>query len=64
MFEDCYVSRKGHWYIILTVYDEIIKNCLRDNHPLKTKAIQYLKELKQEYLTTHNYEELLLTKKS
>ena len=49
MFEDCYVSRKGHWYIILTVYDEIIKNCLRDNHPLKTKAIQYLKELKQEY---------------
>ncbi|WP_339751864.1 hypothetical protein [uncultured Winogradskyella sp.] len=64
LFEGNYSSRKGHWYIILTIYDENIKNCLKDNHPLKSKTIQYLKNLKQEYLNTQNYEELLLTKKS
>ena len=64
MFEDNYTSRKGHWYLILTVYDEEIKNCLIENHPMKPEILQYLKELQQEYLTTHNYEELLFTKKS
>ncbi|RED43469.1 hypothetical protein DFQ10_10567 [Winogradskyella eximia] len=64
LFEDNYSSRTGHWYIILTVYDENIKNCLKDNHSLKAKTIQYLKNLKQEYLTTQNYEALLFTKKS
>lgn len=59
-----YTTRKGHWYLILTVYDENIKNCLIDKHPMKLKILQYLKGLKQEYLTTKNYEELLLTKKS
>ncbi|WP_179315430.1 hypothetical protein [Winogradskyella undariae] len=63
LFEGNYGTRTGHWYIILTVYDKNIKNCLIDKHPLKEKTIQYLKELKQEYLTTQNYEELLLTKK-
>ena len=64
LFEDGYVSRKGHWYIILTVYDADIKNCLKDNHAMQSKIIRYLKDLKQEYLTTQNYEELLFTKKS
>ena len=64
MFENNYTSRKGHWYIILTVYDEEVKNCLLDKHPMKSKITKYLRELRQEYLTTHNYEALLLTKKS
>lgn len=64
LLQDAYTSRKGHWYILITVHDEGIKNCLEDNHALKAKTLQYLKDLKQEYLTTHNYEELLFTKKS
>lgn len=64
LLQSAYTSRKGHWYLILTVYDANKKNCLEDNHPLKAKTIQYLKDLQQEYLTTHNYEELLFTKKS
>ncbi|WP_299117017.1 hypothetical protein [uncultured Winogradskyella sp.] len=64
IFEDNYTTRKGYWYIILTVYDEDLKNCLLDKHPMRSDAIRYLKSLKQEYLTTHNYEELLFTKKS
>lgn len=63
MFEGNYKSRTGHWYIILTVYDENIKNCLKENHSLREKTTQYLKNLKQEYLTTQNYEELLFTEK-
>ncbi|BAO77219.1 hypothetical protein [Winogradskyella sp. PG-2] len=64
VFEDNYSSRKGHWYLIITVYDEDVRNCLLDNHPKKSSIIQYLKDLKQEYLSTQNYEELLLAKKS
>jgi hypothetical protein len=64
MFENNYSSRTGHWYILLTVYDEDIKNCFLDKHPMKSEITTYIKALKTEYLTTHNYEELLLTKKS
>ncbi|MEO1031040.1 MAG: hypothetical protein AAFX55_06530 [Bacteroidota bacterium] len=64
VFDDNYVSRKGHWYIIITVYDKHLKNCLLDKHPMKSQIIQYLKDLKQEYLATYNYEELLFAKKS
>ncbi|MFC0604338.1 hypothetical protein [Winogradskyella pulchriflava] len=64
LFEGKYTTRKGHWYILLTVYDEDIKNCLLSKHPMRSQIISYLKKLKQEYLTTQNYEELLFTKKS
>ncbi len=64
VFEDNYSSRKGHWYLLLTVYDEDIKNCLIEKHPDRSMIIKYLKALKKEYLTTHNYEALLFTKKS
>lgn len=64
IFEDNYMSRKGHWYILITIYDENLKNCLQDKHPLKDLTIQYLIALQQEYLNMYNYEELLFTKKS
>ena len=31
------------------------------NHPLKEKVLIYLRDLREEYITTQNYEELLLT---
>jgi len=64
LFENAYTSRKGHWYILITVYDDDIKNCLLDDYPKRAKILEYLKDLKQEYLTTQNYEALLLAKKS
>ncbi|WP_417870951.1 hypothetical protein [Winogradskyella sp.] len=64
LFEKHYTTRKGHWYIVITVYDENLKNCLLDKHPNQAEVLNYLKELQQEYLKTHNYEELLFTKKS
>lgn len=64
LFENNYSSRKGHWYILIIVYDENIKNCLKDNHPFRADVLKYLIDLKEEYNRTHNYEELLFTKKS
>ena len=64
LFEDNYTSRTGHWYIIITVFDENNENCLLEKHPQHKNIIKYLKDLQQEYLTTQNYEELLFTKKS
>jgi flagellar basal body-associated protein FliL len=59
-----YVYRKGHWYILISVYDEDLKNCLIDNHPKRSIILEYLKNMKKEYLSTQNYEELLFAKKS
>ena len=64
LFERSHTSSNEHWYIVLTVYDENIRNCLKDSHRLKDKTIEYLKVLQIEYLNTQNYNELLLNKKS
>lgn len=61
---DSYGYRKDHWYIILTVYDQDLMNCLVYKHPMQNKVIEYLKALKTKYLNTQNHETLLLTKKS
>ncbi len=57
-----YETRKGHWYILITVYDNNLKNCLLDKHPKRKLIETYLKNLKAEYLATGNYKELLFKK--
>ncbi|WP_179344836.1 hypothetical protein [Winogradskyella ursingii] len=64
IFNDNYTQRKGHWYILIMVYDVNVKNCLLDDHPKKKKVVEYLENLRKEYFRIQNYEELLLTKKS
>ncbi len=63
LFEDDHVSRTGHWYLVLTVYDDNFKNCLKASYLMQPKILEYLKALKQEYLNTQNYEALLFAKK-
>ncbi|GGI57407.1 hypothetical protein GCM10011444_17160 [Winogradskyella haliclonae] len=63
LFESHHINRTGHWYLLLTVYDKEIKNCLLDNHPKRENVIEYLKSMKAEYLNTANYQELLFNKK-
>lgn len=63
LFENNYVNRKGHWYILITVYDSNLKNCLLENSPNQKIVIDYLKALKKEYLNTSNYNEVLFNKK-
>ncbi len=54
-FEDIYMSRKGNWYLVLTVFDVNMKDCLKPNHKYQKEVIIYLKNLKREYLSTNNY---------
>ncbi len=59
---DLHTSRKGKWYIVLTVTDSDINDSLAPNYIAQKEVIEYLRALKTEYLTTHNYVEVLLKK--
>ncbi len=56
---DFYVSRHEDWYIAITIWDNDSNNCLKPNYKDRDEVINYLKRLKQEYLTTSNYVEVL-----
>ena len=62
ILEDIYMTRKGNWYIILTVMDANGNDCLKSNYKNKPALISYLKDLKTKYLTTANYYDTLLKK--
>lgn len=57
VFEDSYGSRNGHWYIAIEVYSDQEKDCLHTDALSREAVLKYLRTLKQEYLTTHNYHE-------
>lgn len=63
LLEDMYYSRIGNWYLVLTVFDSDMEDCLRPEYESREKVIKYLKELKSEYLNTHNYVQSLWKKK-
>lgn len=60
--EDIYISRVGNWYLVLTVFDSNMKDCLKLNHKYHKKVVQYLRTLKDEYLNTSNYLDPLFRK--
>jgi hypothetical protein len=55
LLENLYTSRSGYWYLILTVADSDIKDCLEPNYPEREKIVNHLKTLRDEYFTTSNY---------
>ncbi len=60
MFEWHHTSRKYHWYIAVTVDDENMNDCLKTNHEKHEIVVDYLRNMRKEYLDTSNYLELLL----
>jgi len=62
MFEGAQFSRIGIWYLVLTVSNANMDDCLNPDHKSQKKAIKYLRDLRMEYLNTHNYLEVLLRK--
>jgi len=62
ILEDAYASRIGNWYLVLTVTDSKMQDCLEPNHKSRQKTLKFLRELKMEYLNTQNYLEALLKK--
>ncbi|TAI47559.1 hypothetical protein [Flagellimonas allohymeniacidonis] len=59
MFEEVHESRNGNYYIAIEAYDENGENCLSQNYVLRKEVIAYLSQLKQEYLNTSNYNEVV-----
>ena len=59
VFEGAYETRKGNWYLVLTVSDFEFKDCLKSNYESREKVLKYLRDLKTEYLSTSNYMEVV-----
>lgn len=53
------MTRKDQWYIAIEVYSDLEKDCLHQDSFSKQSVLTYLRNLKKEYLTTHNYNETL-----
>ncbi|WP_299274857.1 hypothetical protein [uncultured Psychroserpens sp.] len=64
LLSDHYVYRSDNWYIAITILDNASNNCLKPNYIHRELIINYLKRLKQEYLTTSNYTEVLFKKRA
>ncbi len=63
LLENLYTSRLGFWYLILTVTDPEIKDCLNPSYPKHQEIVNHLKNLKTEYFSTSNYIEAYLKMK-
>ena len=53
------VIRVGSWYIAIEVFSNTEKDCLKEDAISRDKVLTYLRELKNEYLSTQNYNELV-----
>jgi len=62
MLADAHLTRKGNWYITLTVSDAGHKDALHPDYRERTEVTRYLKALHQEYLSTQNYNSLRFKK--
>ncbi|SHI30014.1 hypothetical protein SAMN04487911_10117 [Arenibacter nanhaiticus] len=50
---------KENYYIGIEVYSDFEEDCLRENSLSRTVVLKYLRNLKNEYLVTHQYHEVL-----
>ena len=53
------ITRVGYWYIAIEVFSETEKDCLHEDSPSRAIVLPYLRNLKEEYLSTHNYNEVV-----
>lgn len=59
LLSDVYESRRGHWYIAIEVYDNEENDCIAETSKLRKPLINYLSKLRNEYVNTHNYNEVV-----
>lgn len=57
--DDAGYSRVGHWYIAIEVYSDSEEDCLQMNSLSREAVLDYLRSVKKEYLSTHNYNEVV-----
>lgn len=53
------IHRQGNWYVAIEVYSDTETDCLKINSLSRIPVLKYLSRLKNEYLATHNYNELV-----
>lgn len=63
LFSEHEFSRIGNWYLALTILDSEMEDCLNPKHNHYSKALEYVRDLKTEYLNTTEYVQTLLKKK-
>jgi hypothetical protein len=63
LLSDLQFSRIGNWYLALTVLDANMEDCLNPKHKLYEKTLEYVRDVKTEYLNTSEYIQALLKKK-
>ncbi len=51
--------RRDDFYIAIEVYNDLEKDCLQINSLSREVVLKYLRTLKTEYLSTHNYNEIV-----
>nr|WP_298792797.1 hypothetical protein [uncultured Allomuricauda sp.] len=59
VFEDVHTSRIGNWYLAIEVFSDKEQDCLHENSSYIQKLLTYLGQLKNEYLNTGNYNEVV-----
>ncbi|MDT0606264.1 hypothetical protein [Croceitalea rosinachiae] len=57
--EDTTILRNGQWYIAVEVFSDEEKDCLHEDSDSRDIVLPYLRALKNEYLSTHNYNEVV-----
>jgi nitrogen regulatory protein PII-like uncharacterized protein len=57
-FQNTYAKRSGSWYISIVVLDDAMKDVLAEETIVQEKVVSSLRALKQEYLSTANYQEI------
>lgn len=59
IMDGSYASRKGNWYIAIEVYSNTENDCLISESPSNPVVSEFLRLLKNEYLASDNYNEML-----
>jgi len=59
IFDEAHTSRIGNRYIAMEVFSDTEKDCLSENSISREIVLAYLRELKNEYLATDNYNEIV-----
>ena len=62
ILDGTYASNDEFWYILITVSDTELRDCLNPSYPEQQEVVATLKALKDEYENTHHYVEAYLKK--
>jgi len=62
LLEDSHVTRIGNWYLVLTIANSELDDCLSPTYANREEVLMFLKKMRSEYLATTNYFDALFRK--